>query len=232
MSSMRGTWLGWTIGIILFAVLYERKVLFLILIICSLFLLSPDRKIYLEEISSIGNINEKDHNNYSNNARLHLWRSGAKFALDYKLTGTGIKNNGMIPGNKNADSYFKRFFENQSPEFQKKNHLALDYPGNFHNCYLQIMTEAGILYFILFLGSLLYILFILAFKLKYIDSKNRSYSIAIIIISAAFFVTNFFHGELHSYGANAYYLIFFAACFTADKNITWGFNFNKKQLTN
>jgi len=219
MSEIRGSWLGFVIGCItLFIILFyvHRKASifsFIIVAFVATF-------IYVGNIGDVKNnikrINQQvesiihtDSNNESNNARLHLWKTGWDFSKNQFLFGTGAKQ---------SKEMFKTFFENQPNEYQKKYYLALSYPGDYHNSYLQIYIETGAIFTLSYMAGIIFLLFIIIKSINVVRSNERKYLIAAVISSVGFLVTQIFHSDLYHYGSTAFYLVLFSGCYTLNRD--------------
>jgi O-antigen ligase len=219
MSEMRGSWLGFFIGGILFLLLmliFKRKLLALTSISLISFV------IILMYTGNIGDIKNKldringqiesifeTENNYSNEARLHLWVTGLDFSKEHFLFGTGTKN---------AEKMFKAFFHSQPEKYQQKYRYAMDNSNSFHNSYIQIIVETGIIFFTLFITSIFYIFFIIIKNMNKVKREEQKYLVAAIVTSSAFMSVQVFHNELYSYGSTPFYLLLFSACFILNEN--------------
>lgn len=219
MSEMRGAWLGLMVGFISFIfllLLLRRNALIFKLLTVLTFVLSI---MYFGNIGNIdNNINRinnqfksisQTQDNYSNEARLHLWKTGWDFSKNNFIFGTGVKQ---------SKEMFIKFFNDQSDDYQKKYHLAIRFPGDYHNSYLQVHVETGIIFLFLYMTSFLYPLFIILKNIKRVPVKDQKYLIAAITTSIAFLVTQFFHNELYSFGSTVFYLVLFSGCYILHQN--------------
>ena len=144
--------------------------------------------------------------------RLHLWKTGIDFVKNYPLVGTGKREP--------ADC-FMEFFHQQPEEYQKIYFYAPQYAGNFHNSYIQIMAEAGVLTFIMYMAALFYILVSQVFRTTKVPVAERCYVMASVVVAAGFLTAQMFHGELHSYGSYTFYIVFFGGCFILNRHFDW-----------
>ncbi|MCW8996847.1 MAG: O-antigen ligase family protein [Psychromonas sp.] len=216
MSEMRGSWLGLGIGLIGFIcllLLFNRKafVFNIMVIICITISV-----IYWGNIRK--NINRIDsqfesivatQNNNSNEARLHLWKTGWDFSKEYFLFGSGAKQ---------SKEMFVEFFNAQPDDYQKRYHFAIHYPGEYHNSYLQIYVETGVIFFFVYMLSVTYLLFIIFRNIRKVQFKDQKYLTAAVITSVAFMAIQFFHSELYSYGSAVFYLVLFSGCYVLNQN--------------
>jgi len=217
MSEMRGSWLGMIIAyiaLLLVLTRFHRKAsLFSVIMIIFAFAF-----IY---IGNIGEIRSKvdriyqqaesivdTKSNASNNARLHLWKTGWDFSKNQFLFGTGAKQSKQM---------FKDFFEAQPNEYQQKYHWATRYPGDYHNSYLQMHIEAGAIFTFSFMISIIFLLFVMFKNIKVVPPEKQKYLIAAVIAPVGFLVAQVFHGELYHYGSAAFYIVLFSGCYTLNR---------------
>lgn len=223
MSEIRGSWLGLVIGYISFIFLlslHRKAIIFKLLTIISIIL----SIMYFGNIGNIGNhlnrINNQaksiieTQNNYSNEARLHLWKTGWDFSKDHFIFGTGAKQ---------SKEMFIEFFDAQPDDYQNQYHIARQFPGDYHNSYIQVYIETGVVFFFFYLASFIYPLFIIFKNIKRVKVSDQKYLVAAITTSIAFLVTQIFHNELYSYGSSALYLVLFSGCYILQQNnlLTW-----------
>ncbi|TEW51991.1 O-antigen ligase family protein [Psychromonas algicola] len=219
MSEIRGAWLGLTIGSVLFLLLllmFQRKLIALNLSILSLCVVSV---IYLSDIGGIkSNINRinnqiesivETNNNESNESRIDLWKAGWDFSKEHFVFGTGAKQ---------SEAMFITFFYEQTPEYQKDHRFAINYPGEYHNSYMQIHVETGIIFLIIFLSSIGYLLLMLLKNINKIPFEDQKYLIATIVTSVAFMCAQVFHSDLYHYGSTIFYLLLFSGCYILNQN--------------
>lgn len=216
MSEMRGSWLGLGVGGIVFiAVLLfvDRRALLYMAPLLSILAISVMFQGNVE--NNVSKINSsfksiiETQNNESNEARLHLWKTGWDFSKDHFSFGTGAKQ---------SKEMFIEFFNAQPDAYQKKYHYAINYPGNYHNSYLQIHVEAGIVFFFFYIISLVYVLAIIFINIKKVKSADQKYLISAFVTSIAFMVTQVFHNDLYSYGSTAFYLVLFSGCYILNQS--------------
>jgi len=187
MSAIRGAWLGVVVGIGIYSLLFNRKILIigcvLVVIACSF----GPAGVVINEFKSIGDTTS----NPSNLARLQLWRAGLDFSKNHLLFGSGREK---------ITEQFKAFYAEQPVAYQKKYPWSNTFPGNFHNSYIQLFVECGLLFFMVFSVCGALILYRLLRSLSSVSSDHAVYVQAAIVGSSGFLVTQFFHGELVSYG--------------------------------
>ena len=183
MSGIRGAWLGFFVGFGVYALFVNRRWLVvgvvLVAIACSM---GPGGRV-VNEIRSIGNTTS----NASNLARFQLWRAGFDFSKNHLVFGSGRDT---------VREQFKEFYYAQPEAYQHRYKLSIDYPGHFHNSYMQFFVEGGLLFFVTLIACgalLLYRLFrALTLKKEWVDVAFAA--------SIGFLVSQFFHSELYSYG--------------------------------
>ncbi len=213
MTAIRGAWLGLCCGLIIFGVFFRQKFLVFILIAgaCILislhFLHNPILSEITEQVQSIVKINSNE-SELSNNTRTQLWKVGFDFAEKQFLFGTGAKNTRKM---------FKKFFRSKPLEYRKKYHYAGDHSRDFHNSFLQILIETGIVFFIFYLCFFGYLIFKLFSALNKAEPFDKKIIIAAITATLGFFISQFVHSDLYSYGSSVWYLVLFAGLFTANK---------------
>ncbi|WP_459922640.1 O-antigen ligase family protein [Desulfatiferula olefinivorans] len=188
----RGAMLGLFIGWMVYGVFFNRKFLVLIAgLLCAGFLIAEPNDYVMIRIKSI-----LDENQKGNAIRLDLYNSAVPYLVTrHFFSGTGSKNDGQD---------YLDFFEKQDPAFQEDNARALKHPGNFHNSYMQMAAEGGILFFISFLAGMIYIHHAMITGLK--NTELRLQCMAGLVTSAGAAVIFFFHGEFYRYGGIIYYL--------------------------
>ena len=210
MGASMAALLGLLFGSVVFAALYERKLLFIPVAAIIAVSFIPQFKSIKDEVMISFDLT-RDYE--QTRARLHLWKTGIDFVKDYPLYGTGKRE---------PARYFLNFFEQQPEEYQKKYYYAgTHYAGNFHNSFIQIMAEAGILFFILYMAAILYILLMQMIRIQMVPPDDRCYIMASVVVSAGFLAAQMFHGELHSYGSYTFYIAFFGGCFVLNQKVDW-----------
>ena len=196
MTAIRGAWLGVILGLGVYALLFNRKCLIagvvLVVIACSI---GPAGKV-ITEFKSIGDTTS----NHSNLARLQLWRAGLDFSKQHLFLGAGREK---------IDEQFKAFYASQSEAYQKKYSLSNTYPGNFHNSYIQLLAECGLLFFLVFSVCGVLIFYELIRGLAWVPPEQAVYVQAAISGGVGFLASQFFHGELVSYGGILLVLVLF-----------------------
>ncbi len=211
LTKVRGAWVGLAAAIVVFAFFYKRSLLILFLAGILFVFAVPANNTYKKEFKSIFDFTYTKKNTEGKKrttatfSRLHMWKTGYDFAKEHLLFGTGTEH---------AGEAFKEYFYSKPETYQEQYCLALRNPGNFHNSYLQIFVESGLIFFILYIGSLLWIIIWIIRHAWKKENRDNIYLITPIIASVGFLIPQLFHGELYSYSVNAYYLTLFGACFT------------------
>ena len=193
-AAMLGLFLGW----LFYGIFFNRKFLlgFMVASLVGAFVLK-DSDSLMNRIRSIG-----DRNETSNVARLDLLGSGIPYVLkNHMVTGAGEKN---------PEQSFIKFFKQQDKPFQEKYVKAMKLPGNFHNSFLQMAAEGGVLYLLLYLSGIGYVLFKMFLELS--DPERRICRIGSMTVTLAGIVIFFFHGELYRYGGLVFYMALMSGC--------------------
>lgn len=203
--SQRGAMLGLYVGWVFYALIFNRKFLFgLIIVSVAGFMLVSKENYVLDRIKSIGDLKT----NTSNLARIHLLYSGIPYVIEHHLiTGTGDKN---------SEKDFTDFFMKQDKSFQTKYSSAMDYPGNFHNSFLQMAVEGGAMFLAAYLAGIGFILFHMVERLHH--HENTVFGVGALAVTAGAFVTYFFHGELYRYGGVVFYMVLMSGCIHEKKS--------------
>ena len=102
-----GAWLGLAVGLVVFAILYERKLLVVLFAVFIVVWFAPQTRSIKNEMLTIVQFEEEPNVAI----RLHMWKTGIDFVKGYPLYGTGKKK---------PAEYFLEFFERQPEEYQKK----------------------------------------------------------------------------------------------------------------
>lgn len=214
MTEIRGAWLGVSVGLLFLTLglfFVKRKFLafsmLVLIIITSVTFLKTDNNTdrIKNQIESV----IETQSNVSNETRLHLWKTGWDFSKEQLFFGTGAKK---------SKDMFINFFNGQKDSYQKKYHYAMDQPGDYHNSYLQIYIETGIIFFIIYITSIAVCLLYFIKRIQKTQSEDRKYLLAAIVSSLAFLFIQFFHSELYSYGATSFYLVIFSAFYVLNES--------------
>ncbi|WP_300668866.1 O-antigen ligase family protein [Desulfoluna sp.] len=208
MCSIRGAWLGYVVGIVLLVLASRSRMVicFFVAMVVAGLLVGAGHSLVKGEVVSIFDLKT----NASNNARLHLWRGGIDFSKEQLFFGSGVKG---------LEKQYADFFSRQSDDYKKKYHYADKYHAGFHNNYIQILVESGLVTLISVLmgfGGLLWLFFK---KIQTVSGLERGVALAAFSVSGGFLVKQFFHMQLTSYGSVAFYFVLFSGMsFSALKN--------------
>jgi O-antigen ligase len=199
----RGSYLGLVVGIFVFLIATRKKKILALVIIALCSALFFTNSVVVQRVKSI--VDFKDDN--SNRERIQLFRTGTAYLIDERLFFHGT-------GGKNSVEPFTEYFYSHSAEYQKKNVdiVRKQYFGNFHNSFLQMAVEYGLFFLLCYLASIFYILVRLFKSLRYLTGNHKVYPMAAIVITFGFFVSQFFHSDLYSYGGIPFLLTSAAGC--------------------
>ncbi len=195
MTSQRGSWTGFAVSALLLALfnIKRNKKVYIFFLVAVAIILFVGAKFY-REVRSIADLKT----NASNIVRLQLWSSGLDFSFEEPLFGYGASN---------IEEEFKQFYYSQPEQYQKKYPKAIQFPGNFHNTYLQIIAESGWIYFILLA---LYFFWVMKAGMKTLLKGRTPSELPMrvtAIVMPGFLVSQFFHGDLFSYGGVAFIIV-------------------------
>ncbi len=196
MGSMRGTWLGFFVGLGIYALFFNRKFLLVGGALVVLAVGMAPSGVVVNQLRSIADTTSDE----SNLARLQLWKSGLDFSKDHLIFGSGKEG---------VKAQFKRFYYDQPEAYRSKYNLSIQYPGDFHNSYIQLFVEGGLLFFLVFTGCGLLLMRRLVADAMRVSIINRVYLQAALVASVGFLVTQWFHSELYSYGGALLILILY-----------------------
>lgn len=197
----RGSLIGLLVGIIVLLLVF-RRFLILVLIMgavcCSLYF--SDNWV-TQRVRSISALDKQE----SNIIRIQVVRTGVDYLIDKRLffRGTGAKK---------SEKTFGAYYNSMPKVYKKKYDRVSKYFGNFHNSFLQMAIEAGALFVILFLSSVLYLMVFLFKKVGRLEGDLRFYPAAALAVTTACFASQFFHGDLYMYGGIPFILILSGAC--------------------
>ncbi len=195
----RGAILGLFLGGCVYGAFFNRKFLLGLLVasVAGVFALGGNHPL-IGRVRSIGDI----ENGPGNLTRIHLLISGITYAFEHHLlTGTGEKK---------PEEGFTEFFKAKDKSFQERYANAMNHPGNFHNSFVQMAVEGGVLFLLAYLAGLGYIVVRLVGDRG--DPENRTFCIGALVVMIAGCVTFFFHGELFRYGGLVFCLALFSGC--------------------
>ncbi|RUM94344.1 MAG: hypothetical protein DSZ28_03685 [Thiothrix sp.] len=202
MGSIRSTWLGFGLSILAYAVFFRPRWLIPIITISVIMLFMGQETNISNELSSILDF----RGNSSNNTRLQLWVTGWDFSEKNLLLGAGVND---------IQNQFLDFYNAQSASYKEANHLVASSIGNFHNSYLQILIEWGVLTFGAFVLSCVILILKLVHALKTTQSGHLVFIRAFLVVSVGYLFSQFFHNELISYSATLYFLLMYSAIYAA-----------------
>lgn len=203
---IRGAWVGYVAGLFFILALTKHRVVTIgaclaVMVIC---LFVAGEKTMRSEVVSIFNTKT----NASNNARLHLWRAGFDFSKEQLFFGTGVKG---------VKKEFKSFFNSQPKEYQRKYFYANRFRADFHNNFIQILVECGVLSLLSLVGgffALFGTLLCKAWNRK--SGKTKGIAMGGVAVIAGFLAMQFFHLQLFSYGSVVFYLVVFCGLSSFD----------------
>jgi O-antigen ligase len=116
-------------------------------------------------------------------------------------------------GANNVKSELKKFFATKSQSYHDNYYIVFkEYPGNFHNSYLQMAVEGGLLFLILYMSSICYLLVRMFKKMKKQDLNQYIILPCVVVSSIGFFVSQFFHEEFFRYGGLTFFTCFYGGC--------------------
>jgi O-antigen ligase len=214
MTETRGAWLGVSVGLLFLTLglfFLKRKCLafsmLVLIIITSMTFLKTDNNTdrIKNQIESV----IETQSNVSNETRLHLWKTGWDFSKGQFFFGTGAKK---------SKDMFIDFFNGQKDSYQKRYHYAMDQPGSYHNSYLQIYIETGVVFFIIYITCIIMCLLYFIKRIQKTQFEDRKYLLAAVVSSLAFLFIQFFHNELYSYGSTSFYLVIFSAFYVLNES--------------
>jgi hypothetical protein len=204
----RSAYIGFVAGVfVLPMVIQKRKILtFSILLLCvAPFFFNSG---VTQRVQSIVDFK----NDHSNRERIQLLRTGSAYILDERLFFHGT-------GGKMSRDPYTEYFYSHPPEYQEENIdiIRQDFFGNFHNSFLQMAVEYGLFFVLCYLASIFYMLVRLYRSLPHLTGSRKVYPLAAIVITVGFFVSQFFHTNLYSYGGLPFLLAFAAGCHVTNR---------------
>lgn len=199
----RGSYLGLVVGVFAFLIATRKKKVLALVVIALCATLYFSNSMVTQRVKSI--VEFKDDS--SNRERIQLFRTGTAYLIDERLFFRGI-------GGKMSYEPFKTYFYSHPAEYQERNKdiIHKDYFGNFHNSFLQMAVEYGLFFLLCYLASIIYMLVRLFRHLPRLTGNHRVYPMAAIVVTLGFFVSQFFHTDLYSYGGIPFLLTFAAGC--------------------
>lgn len=205
----RGSYLGFAVGVFVFLFISKKRKILPLVIIALFTFLYFSNSMVVTRVKSI--VDFKDNN--SNRERIQLLRTGTAYLMDKHLIFRGT-------GGKMAVEPYTEYFYSHSDEYQEKNSdiIRKQYFGNFHNSFLQMAVEYGLFFLLCYLASIFYILGRLYKSLPHLTGNQKVYPKVAIVITLGFFVSQFFHTDLYSYGGIPFLLAFAAGCHVFNQN--------------
>ena len=197
----RGAYLGLYVGLVSFCLLYSKRLLWgLALATLCFALLAPHYVI--SRTKTI--VDTRDTG--SNRVRLKLFRIGTDMVAGKELFFRGVGDK------KRIEQELEIIFADKSPEYREKYYSTFKmYPDNFHNSYLQMAVEAGLVFPILYLFGIGYLLLSM-FQKKGNGPLEKVVFPSIIMAASGFLVTEIFHEEFFRYGGLVFFIMFYGAC--------------------
>ncbi len=202
MGSIRSTWLGFALAIFCYSALYRPIWLIPMVLSGGVMLFIGQENDLSKELASVLNF----RGNSSNNTRLQLWAAGWDFSEKSFFLGVG--SNGI-------QQKFIEFYNAQSVSYKASFSLVSSSIGNFHNSYMQILVEWGVLTLSIFILSGFVLIYKLFQALKTVAPEHSVFIKSFLIVSVAYLFSQFFHNELLSYSATLYFLLMYGAIYVA-----------------
>lgn len=199
----RSAYLGFAVGVFVFLLLIQKRKVLVLVAIALCVALFFSNSVVVQRVKSI--VDFKD--DHSNRERIQLLRTGTAYIIDEGLFFHGT-------GGKMSVEPYTEYFYSHSTEYQAKNRdiVHMNFFGNFHNSFLQMAVEYGLFFLLCYLASIFYLLFRLYRSLPLLTRNQKVYPTATIVATAGFWVSQFFHTNLYSYGALPFLLVFAAGC--------------------
>lgn len=197
----RGSIMGLLAGIVIFGVV-SRRIFILALVVstvcCSVYF---SNTWIVQRIISIADLN----NNESNEVRIQLIRTGVDYIGDARLffRGTGAKL---------SKKPFESYYNSKPDAYKAKYNLVGGYFGNYHNSFLQMAIEGGVLFVLLFFVCVFSMMVFLIIRLFKLEGNAKFYPTAAISVTCGCFVSQFFHGDLYMYGGIPFIMVLSAGC--------------------
>lgn len=197
----RGSIIGLIVGVVVLMIVFRRFFILALIMIVALCSLYFSDNWLAQRVKSIRDLDK----NESNNIRLQLLRTGVDYIVDKRLffMGTGAKK---------AEIFFGAYFNSKPETYKVKYDRVSQYFGNFHNSFLQMAIEAGVIFTMLFLASIFYMMVFLQKKLGKLEGNRRFYPAAALAVTMGCFASQFFHGDLYMYGGIPFILILSGGC--------------------
>jgi O-antigen ligase len=205
MGSIRSTWIGLVLAILCYSVIFRPKWLVpIVLSGVAMFYINQESALS-REFGSVLDFRD----NISNNTRLQLWSVGLDF-LDKNLM-LGVGKTGI-------QQQFLDFYNMQPYSYKETYSLVSSSIGNFHNSYLQILIEWGVLTMGAFILSSAMLVIRLTQALRTVPQEHVVYIRVFFIVSIAYVFSQFFHNEFISYSATLYFLLMYGAIYATSRS--------------
>jgi len=196
----RGAYLGFYLGLAALLFAYSKKLLAGLIILTVLSSLFVPGYV-LDRAKSI-----IDPNQESNSYRLDLLKFGTDLLIEQKcfIRGTGVKN---------IDLELEKLFTAKPQKYRDRYYATFKkFHHNFHNSYLQMAVEGGLLFLILYLSSICYLLVQMFQKIKKTDLNEQNILPCVVVSSIGFLVSQFFHEDFFRYGGLVFFTCFYGGC--------------------
>ncbi len=185
-----GAWLGLLVGLFVLLFLYNKKLLIPVIIIGGL--CSP----YLPDSIKTVVKNTADYkNDRSSKARVELNKTGFDYLVDRGtlFTGTGAEH---------AKKSYLKFMEKQPLSYRETYQFAYRrLPGNFHNSFMQMAVEGGVLFVTVYLGAMLYLVVQMLKRNGQMQLNDKAIILTCASLVSGFFISQFVHGGLLDYAS-------------------------------
>lgn len=204
----RAAYVGLFAGLFILFVLFSRKLLAGLIVLTFLSPLFAPAYV-VNRTKSIVNPAQQ-----SNSERLDLLVLGADLFIEKELVirGTGAGN---------IEPVLEALISTKSPAYQeayKKTFLL--YPDNFHNSYLQMTIEGGLIFFSFYFSSVCYLIFKLFKDFRKSNLNNMDiFFPCIIVTSVGFLISQVFHEEFFRYGGLVFFLLLYCGCMIETNNL-------------
>jgi len=174
MTKTRGSWLGAMVGFLIIALLIDRRLIIVAVLIVGTVFFTVKDNTYIERFKNIVRVKKGD----SAMERVHMWQSGLEMIKDRPIFGIGTANVGKI-----------------YPKYRKTEALE-DHEGHLHNNFIQVAVIDGIpglVFFIWIFSAMIFVQVRAVLK-----NKTNALLLAGTAVSLAFFVNGFFEYNLFS----------------------------------
>lgn len=201
----RGAYVGLFCGLVLLFFLYSKRLLAALIVLVLLSpLFAPD--YVLQRSKSIFDTSE-----LSNSVRIRLYRLGVQMIAEKNLyiRGTGAEN---------IKAEVEKYLGTKTQATRDRYHdLLTQFPGNFHNSYLQMALEAGVLFLVLYLAALARLLWRMFITMRKTPASDHLILSCTLVCMGGYAVCSFFHEEFFRYGGLVAFICFYGGCMTLDR---------------